>query len=120
MFELASNSQIRKVPKNLRDPNTVIDYFGETMIMIPLQVQSKDREKMETSLKQFTSAYTVKLIEYKIKEADGTISNYIADDIRDESKQLYGYLKDRFVEDLPPGIKGQYLNKATKMMKGIN
>ena len=119
MFELASKSNVRKVPKDLREPNTVIAYFDETRVMIPLQVQSKDREKMETSLKQFTSAYTVKLIEYKIKEADGTICDYIADDIRDESKQLYGYLKDRFVEDLPPGIKGQYLDKATEMMKGI-
>ena len=119
MFELASKAKMRKVPKKLRDPNQVISFFGEAKDMIILQVQREDRLNMENSLKQFTSAYTVKLIEFMIDAAESEMSSDRAEEYEQDATMLYGYLKDRFIKDLPSGIRGQYLDKATTLIRKI-
>ena len=103
MFELASKSMMRKVPKKLRDPNLVIRFFDEAKDMIILQVQRDDRDEMENSLKQFTSAYSVELIEYLIDAADSEVSGERAEGFEQDAKLLYEYMNDRFVAGLPSG-----------------
>ena len=119
MFELASKAKMRKVPKKLRDPDRVISFFGDAQGMIILQVQQDNRLDMENSLKQFTSSYTVKLIEYLIDAADSEVSSERAEEYEQDATILYGYLNDRFVKGLPSGIRGQYLDKATPLIRKI-
>jgi len=119
MFELASKSKMRKVPKKLRDPNLVIRFFDEAKDMIILQVQRDDRDEMENSLKQFTSAYSVELIEYLIDAADSEVSGERAEGFEQDAKLLYEYMNDRFVAGLPSGLRGQYLDRATTLIRKI-
>lgn len=119
MFELASKSKMRKVPKKLRDPNLVIRFFDEAKDMIILQVQRDNRDEMENSLKQFTSAYSVELIEYLIDAADSEVSGERAEGFEQDAKLLYEYMNDRFVTGLPSGLRGQYLDRATTLIRKI-
>ena len=74
---------------------------------------------LKNSLKQFTSAYTVKLIEFMIDAAESEMSSDRAEEYEQDATMLYGYLKDRFIKDLPSGIRGQYLDKATTLIRKI-
>ncbi len=87
--------------------------------MIILQVQRDDRDEMENSLKQFTSAYSVELIEYLIDAADSEVSGERAEGFEQDAKLLYEYMNDRFVAGLPSGLRGQYLDRATTLIRKI-
>ena len=88
--------------------------------MIILQVQRDDRDEMENSLKQFTSAYSVELIEYLIDAADSEVSGERAEGFEQDAKLLYEYMNDRFVKGLlPSGLRGQYLDRATTLIRKI-